>query len=67
MAEIKMTAPEFGKNVEQLEFSYIAGGRVNGTTALGNILAVFYKVKPTPAYDPRYLPKRNEHMSTKDS
>lgn len=43
------------KVVEHLELSYIAGGSVNGATALGNILAVFYKVKRTLAYDPRYL------------
>ena len=61
-----MTIPNSGENVEQQEFSFVAGGNVNTATSEDS-LAVSYKSKRTLTIQssnctPWYLPKETENL-----
>jgi len=63
----RLTILNIGKDVEKSETSYIAGGKVNGTATLENILTVVFEVKHILTWSshstPMYLHKRKESMS----
>ena len=63
----RLTILNIGKDVEKSETSYITDGKVNGTTALENILTVVFEVKHILMWashsTPMYLHKRKESMS----